>query len=233
MEVCTSKYRFHKATAQAIVTIAGRDHLGPHGTKASKVEYDRLIAEWLAAGRPTAAAYSPNDLSIAELLIAYRKFARIHYRKDDRAGCEYLCVKSVLRRVREFYGSSLATEFGPLALKALRQKMIDDNLARSTINSNVGRIKRMFKWAVAEEMLPVVTYQALTTVTGLQRGRTNAKETAPVLPVGEATVDGTLPHLPAIVDDMVRIQRLTGCRPDEVCSLRPIDIDTSGAVWAY
>ena len=47
------KYRKHKATGQAIVTIQGRDfYLGPHGTKASKLEYDRLIGEWLAA-RPT------------------------------------------------------------------------------------------------------------------------------------------------------------------------------------
>ena len=50
------KYRKHKRSGQAVVTICGIDHyLGPHGTKASKLEYDRLITEWFAAGRPTAA----------------------------------------------------------------------------------------------------------------------------------------------------------------------------------
>jgi hypothetical protein len=45
------KYRKHKASGQAVVTICGRDHyLGPHGTKASKVEYDRLIVEFLSSG---------------------------------------------------------------------------------------------------------------------------------------------------------------------------------------
>jgi len=35
-----------------VVTIRGKDfHFGPHGTKDSKAEYDRIIAEWLAAGR--------------------------------------------------------------------------------------------------------------------------------------------------------------------------------------
>jgi hypothetical protein len=46
----TPKYRKHKASGQAVVTIAGKDHyLGPYGTKASKAEYNRLIGEWMAA----------------------------------------------------------------------------------------------------------------------------------------------------------------------------------------
>jgi hypothetical protein len=46
------KYRKHKQSGQAIVTLNGRDHLlGPHGTKVSKREYDRLVAEWLARDR--------------------------------------------------------------------------------------------------------------------------------------------------------------------------------------
>lgn len=43
----------------------------------------------------------------------------------------------------------------------------------------------------------------------------------------------TLPHLPEIVADMVRLQRLTGMRPAEVCLMRPVDIDTSNDVWVY
>ncbi len=36
----------HRASGQAIVTIARKDHyLGPHGTKASHSLYDRLVAE--------------------------------------------------------------------------------------------------------------------------------------------------------------------------------------------
>ena len=32
---------------------------------------------------------------------------------------------------------------------------------------------------------------------------------------------------------MVRFQRLTGCRPAEVCSLRPCDLNRSEEVWIY
>ena len=32
---------------------------------------------------------------------------------------------------------------------------------------------------------------------------------------------------------MVQFERLTGCRPGEVCQLRPIDLDRSGDVWQF
>ena len=38
------RYRKHKATGQAVVTIQGKDHyLGQYKSRASKLEYDRLI----------------------------------------------------------------------------------------------------------------------------------------------------------------------------------------------
>lgn len=46
-------------------------------------------------------------------------------------------------------------------------------------------------------------------------------------------VEATLPCLPQVVADMVRFQSLTSCRPGEVCTLRPSDVDRSGDVWAY
>ena len=48
------KYRLHRASGQAVVAFNGRDfYLGPHATKTSKIEYDRLIGEWLAHGVTT------------------------------------------------------------------------------------------------------------------------------------------------------------------------------------
>jgi len=70
------KYRRHKASGQAIVTLAGKNqYLGPYGTKASRLEYDRLISEWVADGRPVFGDKRPDSLSINELLAA---FLRVH-----------------------------------------------------------------------------------------------------------------------------------------------------------
>ena len=40
------KYRRHRASGQAVVTLNGRDfYLGPNGTQASRREHDWLVAE--------------------------------------------------------------------------------------------------------------------------------------------------------------------------------------------
>jgi hypothetical protein len=47
-----AKYRKHRASGQAVVSINGRElYLGPHGAKAGKLAYGRAIAEWLASRR--------------------------------------------------------------------------------------------------------------------------------------------------------------------------------------
>ena len=39
-------YRLHRPSGQAVVTLSGRDfYLGPHGSKISRAEYDRVTAE--------------------------------------------------------------------------------------------------------------------------------------------------------------------------------------------
>ncbi len=43
-----------------------------------------------------------------------------------------------------------------------------------------------------------------------------------------------LPFTAFVVADMVRLQLLAGCRPEEICLLRPVDIDQSDPVcWVY
>jgi hypothetical protein len=151
----TPKYRQHKASGQAIVTIAGHDHyLGPWRTNASKVEYDRLIGEWLAAGRPTTQP-AQNDLAVVELIVLYLKCARSYYVKDGQPTGTHYGVWAALRIVKEAYGRTRAIDFGPLALRAVQQRMIDKGQSRRYVNDNIDRVRRMFKWAVAEELLPL------------------------------------------------------------------------------
>ena len=96
------------------------------------------------------------------------------------------------------------SEFGPLALDAIREAMIAKGNARSYINKNVGRIKRIFKWGVAKQIVPVEVHQSLVTVDGLKRGKCNAKETKPILPVDDAIVDKTLMHCTKQIRDMIQ-----------------------------
>ena len=227
------KYRKHKATGRAVVTLDGREfYLGAHGTKASKVEYDRLVSEWLANDR-TLASVESHDFTVAELLLRYWNFAKNYYRKDGKPTQEISALKTALRPLRELYGKQPARDFGPLSLEAVRRKMITSGWSRTGINRAVSRIRRVFKWGVSKELIPVSVIQALATVDGLRKDRTEAPEGKPILPVEDEVVTATTEQLPETVGDMVLLQRLTGMRPGEVCIMRPMDIDQSGEVWLY
>jgi integrase len=227
----TPKYRRHKQSGQAIVTLDGRDFLlGPHGTKASRLEYDRRISEWIANGRRLR---NDDDTAVIEVINAYRKFAERYYRKNGHVTREYGCIREALKIVRALYGRTNANDFGPLALKAVRQRMIENGWSRGYINKSIGRIRRCFKWAVENELVRPDIHHGLMAVSGLRKGRSDARDPDPVQPIDDVTVQATLPHVQAVVADMIRLQRLTGCRPEDVCNIRPCDVDTTGDVWLY
>ncbi|NLE37134.1 MAG: site-specific integrase, partial [Pirellulaceae bacterium] len=114
-----------------------------------------------------------------------------------------------------------------------RQTLIDKGNSRPYINNLIDELKRIFRWGVSQQLIPVQIHQSLATVPGLRKNRTEAREPDPVKPVPDAVVEATLPQLPEVVADMVMLQRLTGARPGEVCLIRPCDVDTSGEVWLY
>jgi integrase len=235
--VSVPKYRHHKGTGQAFVQVNGRRHyLGKWDSPKSQERYAAFVAE--LAIRPAIPAPLPlttpaSAITVVELAAAYVDFAEGYYRKNGKPTTHLPQLKAAIRAIRDLYGHSEAAKFGPLALRAIQQKMVGTGASRRYINQHAGHIKRMFKWAVSVELLSPVVHQALTTVPGLKMGRTEARETQPVLPVADEVVDATLPSLPVVVADMVRFQRLTGCRPGEVCQLRPVDVDRSGEVWRY
>jgi len=176
---------------------------------------------------------APSELTVTELCALYWRFAKEHYQKHGKPTGQLPMVKVTLRLLKEAYGETAVEKFGPLAMKALQQTLICRGFARKYINDHTGRLKRVFKWAAQNELIDIGTWHRVQVAGGLQKGRTAARETVPIKPVADTVVDDTLPHLPAIVADMIRLQRLTGCRPQDVCNLRPCDVDRSNDVWIF
>ncbi len=229
------KYRHHKGSGQAFVQIKGKRHyLGSYGSPKSKEAYSRFVAELavnpIAQPSPNA---QPVAITVVELAAAYQDFAEEYYRKNGVTTLTASNVKRALLVAQEFYGRTPAKDFGPLCLLAIQRQLAEKNLARRYVNDVVDKIRRCFKWGVSRELIPASVYHALSTVEGLRKGRSTAREPAPVLPVDDWVVEATLAYLPQVVADMVRFQRLTGCRPGEVCQLRPINLDRSKEVWEY
>jgi integrase len=168
------------------------------------------------------------------MLRAWDQFVTQHYRDADGLPTnEQNNFRQAIAPLLENHSHILAREFGPQGLKAVRQSMINRGWSRKWINLSVGRIKRLFRWAVSEELVPPAVLQGLQAVTGLSRGRTAAREAKPVQPVDDDVVEKTILHVTRHVAGMIRLQRLTGMRPGEVCRIRWCDIETTGEVWVY
>lgn len=236
-------YRLHKPSGQAVVRIRLADgskrdiYLGKHNSPESHKEYARVIAEQATNQPGSLLALSGEKSSswtLDQLLLAYWRHVEQHYRDSKgKPTTEVKEIKLSLAPLRELYGQTPVTEIGPRSLATVRQRMIDRGWCRTLINRRMDRVKRVFKWATSQELVPVSVYQSLRTLAGLQKGRTTVRESDPVKPVDPKHVEKTLPALNRHVRAMVEIQHLTGMRPAEVCGITIEQIDRTGEIWVY
>jgi integrase len=229
-------YRLHKPSGQARVIVRGKQiYLGAYGSPESREKYARIIAELPVSPAVPVADAVPTlgQLLIVQLAAGYLTYAEGYYQKDGKPTRSIERVRTALKVLRGLYAHLPAADFGPLKLQAIQRHLIQEGKSRRYVNHLTQAIRRVFKWGVSQEMVPASVLQALAAVPGVKKGRTQAKEPERVKPVPDAVVQATLPHLPQVVCDMVRFQRRTGCRPGEVCILRPSDLDRSGPVWVY
>ena len=139
-----------------------------------------------------------------------------------------------IRYLLDFLPSGMeACDFTAKNLKDFQHFLADKKLGLRTVNKHAFNVRRIFKWAVPEGLIPGSTFVALQAVTGLKLNRSNAKPPKIVEAVPDAYVDRVLPYLPEVVADMVRLHKITGMRSTEICIMRPCDIDTKGEIWLY
>jgi integrase len=227
----TPSLRHHKASGQGFVQLNGRTiYLGRYDLPQTRQKYHRLIAEWEASGRHL--PVSAGDFTIVELVEQFWEFTKRHYRNSDGSlSQEQDNYRLALRPLLDAYASVPVADFGPRGLKAVRELMIQKSWARTHVNRQLARVKFLFKWGCEEELVPPSVFHSLQAVSGLRRGRCEARETAPVRPVPEHVVRMIQPFVSKQIWAMVNVQLLTGCRPDEVVRLRPIDLDMNAEVW--
>lgn len=232
------KYRLHKGTGYAFVqhrTIRNKSHrlyLGKYGTPESLRRYQQFLQRLqVGAGEPLPAL--SDCPTIDEVIIAYLDFARSYYSRDGKLSSQYASMKRALKILGAMFGEELASSFGPKSLRMFQLELVKVDCARSYINQVTDRVKRFFRWACAEELVPPSVYQALDCVPGLRRGDLGSRDNAAVRPVDLATVHALLPFVSPTLAALLQVQYLGGMRPREACTMRPCDIDMTGDIWLY
>jgi hypothetical protein len=184
-------YCVHKRSKRAYVILDGRPHaLGKAHTDESRISYSRKLNEWFARGKqPPTNPVGPDGQRITIDVIVERFWThcQAYYRTPDgEPAAEADNFRQPLRFLRRLYGDTVAAVFGPLALKAVREVMVRPSefahpvtgrtvhhagWSRTYANQQISRLKRIFKWAVAEEPIPGSVFEALKAVAGIRRGR--------------------------------------------------------------
>jgi integrase len=228
-------YRLHKQSGQAIVSLSGRDHvLGKFDSKESREKYDRLIGEWLSNGRRS--DYRNADgVTVSRVIAEFWAHAKSYYvgPGGEVRGSEADNFRVALLPLKRLYGGTAAAEIGPRSLMAIQQEMVRMGWCRTHVNRQIARIKQVFKWAAAQEMVPGSVYSALTAVSGLRKGKSAAAESGPVRPVPEAFVYPLKDHVARQVWAMIELQLFTGMRAGEVVIMRGCDLERGETVWTY
>ncbi|MEZ5963062.1 MAG: site-specific integrase [Planctomycetota bacterium] len=240
--------RCHKATDRAFARVDGRNvYFGKWGTPLAVESYRRWVAEQIAgvdqadSRRASGGGESAEErLTVAGLVARYWRFIinTGRYTKNGVPTSERERVRQALDDLLAHYASVFVDEFGPRKLVALRDVMSVSKRGgmrtRRTVNHQVMRVRRAFRWGAERELVPPSVAHGLACVAGIRRGE-NAKllEPPPVKPIDRAVAEKAAAAAPPTIAAMIRLQLTTGMRPSEVCILRTMDLDRSGAVWIY
>jgi len=245
--------RYH-ISGQSVVTVDGCDfYLGKHDTAESIARYAVLmsvyqsnglalpddfelesiesrIAAMLVNAMPIATNQSGTPILVSHVTAAYRHEIESKYANDPKE-CHRL--GRLCDELDRHYGNVLAENFGSLALQEQRRRWVDQGLARIYCNRLTNSVRRIWKFAVSQELINESAWHRLESVEGLRVGQTTAHEKDAIKPVPIDDVRRTAAELSPVLRAMVRVHIGTGMRPSELCNMRPCDIDRSGSEWFY
>lgn len=235
-------YSLHAASGQARVWLGGKSHyLGPYDSPESRIAYAALISQY-ASGAPVDPLKPTGDKDIGPtvnvIANTFLEHAKTYYVKNGKQTAEVDCIRSAMHYLCTLFGHVQAKDFGPMSLKAVRQKMIESKgrkthkpLCRDFINKSMERIRRIFSYAVENELIPASVLTGLQTVKALESGRTAAPDYRPRKALPQEQIDAVKAKVNERTADMMELAILTAARPGELVMLTGTMIDKSGDVW--
>ena len=222
----------------AVVYIDGkRVFLGLYGSQESNIAYARALAE--RASPSLTPPRGEKDVTVKELAVAFLDHAKATLQKPNYTHHKIVVVEFLMK----LYGDGiLVDDFKPSCLKLVRQALItalnkrgEPRFCRRQINEYVCRIVRIFQWGVEEGVVHSDTAAVLKAVKPLPEGYAGTFDHEEREDIADSIIKATLPFMPPTLQAMVKLQRLTGCRPSEIFKMTvgQIDRHSDPELWLY
>ena len=205
--------------------------LGLWGSPEVAEEYEKVRRKWYA-GLLTEEA-NAEGVTLAYLFEEFLKMAVKKYRKP-----EIYVFRLVIGVAIELFPEKKAADFSATNFRTVRKVLIERGSrevkpwARQYVNTIMKALRQIFTWGVSFDYVPPDVVAKIKSVPALREAEhEELDERTPVEEVAGEVVIRTLPFMPPVVADMVKLQRGACMRPGEVCRLRVGDLDRTGDIW--
>ena len=98
-------------------------------------------------------------------------------------------------------------------------------------NKLVNFLRKILKWGFSYDLVPAEVYERIRLIPPISVRETKMEETLPVREVADDVVRKTLPFMPPVIADMVKLQRGACMRPSEVRLLKIDEISRTESNW--
>lgn len=223
------KLRHHPLRNLAFVQYRNkRYYLGPWKSEIAADAYRDFLAQVFSA-KPD--RQQPSAKTIAGIVKLYLDDVALNHGIGPRG--RYAAAKLAMKSLTADYAAEPVESFGPLKLKRLQKKLATERVTRRYVNATIKQIKRMFRWAATEELIPGGSWHSLSSLSNLKAGESKARESPQRLPATDAQIAATEKFLTPMVRTMVQFQRLTGARSGSVVLAKPSQFDRTENIWLW
>lgn len=174
---------------------------------------------------------APSGSLVSHIVKCYLVWAERTYPIGSRS--EFSNMRVASAHLLAAHGELEAAEFGPKKLKEVQHRLAKAKKTRGYVNAVTARIKRIFRWAVSEELLAPSVWHGLQSVSGLRRDRTPALESVPRETVQWEWIGAAILELSPAVAAMLHVHWLTGVRSQSLCAARAGQFDTNQNPWVW
>lgn len=218
-------YKLHRASGLAYATLNGKRHyFGVHGSAESRRKYAEFIKDWERSHGIEIRARATSKSAIAEIVPAYVAQLRPTLSDTEKAD-----IARNLETLADRWGQYRPDSFRGSEFKALRRLWLAAGHFRPTIKKASGRVRRFFRWMVAEELCRPETHAIICAVEDLRPGE--APEGRVVFPVPLRTFVRTLWYAPRQLRAIALVQYYAGPRPSEACRMTGAEIYRAGEMF--
>ena len=152
--------RRHKRSGNGYAKFNGRQvWFGPFDDPETHCRFAAFKAQWEASGRRLPIDDPDENFTVANLVARYLEHAEVYYRRADGETTGTVeAIGYAVRPLLSLFATTPAASFSIHALKLVRERMIQDGLARSTVNNRISRIVQVFHWGAEEDMCPLMRF---------------------------------------------------------------------------